>query len=232
MAIKTTIAPMYGGQKLFAGVLFLVLGLWGLYDYAVKIPAQEKHHAEFTELTTKLKEFEGRELTGAEQQEVVVAIDRLNVLAPGGVAPIKPSKFNRATQWAYMTCIPFAPWFFWLFVKAKRQKYELDDQGTLHFAGDPELKSGQWTKEEITDIDMSRWMAKSIAYPVHADGRRLKLDAYIYKNLHLIVGAIASRFYPELWDPEARKVKSNQPAADQASGGTIDDQAVQQNAAS
>ena len=77
-----------------------------------------------------------------------------------------------------MSCLPFAPYFLWLFFKAKKQVYRLDDEGTLHFAGDPAMKSGAWRLEQMADIDMNRWMAKSIAYLVHQDGTRLTLDAY------------------------------------------------------
>jgi hypothetical protein len=33
------------------------------------------------------------------------------------------------------------------------------------------------------------------------------LDDYIYKDMHLIIGKLAHRFYPEDWTPLARRVK-------------------------
>jgi len=131
--------------------------------------------------------------------------------------PTPPSAFDRMTQWFFIASLPCTPWVLWLFVKARRQKYRLDEDGTLHYFGDPEFGDGAWTRDEIADIDMHRWMAKSIAWAVHQDGRRLKLDAYLHKDLHLIIGAIASRMHPEEWDAEAKPVKKDLPP----SGGTL-----------
>jgi hypothetical protein len=86
-----------------------------------------------------------------------------------------------------------------------------DDLKTYPLFGD-----GAWTREEMADIDMDRWMAKSIAWLVHTDNRRLKLDAYLHKDLHLIIGAIASRLYPDQWDDQAKPIKADQPAASAA----------------
>ena len=67
---------------------------------------------------------------------------------------------------------------------------------------------------EIFDIDMGRWMAKSVAWVVHADGRRLKLDDYLHRNVHLIVGALASERYPDEWDAEAKRVGAGEEAGE------------------
>ncbi len=218
MAITTRIAPMYGGQKIFAAVLCAVFGIWGAYDYAVKIPRQEAEYAEYEKLTEQLKGMSGRQLNEQEGAVAIAAATRLKEISPDGAAPVKPSKFNSITQWFYIACLPFAPWFLWIYVKTSRQKYTLDDDGTLHYFGDKEHGSGEWKQNEIADIDMGRWMAKSIAYAVHTDGRRLILDAYLHKNLHLIIGAIASRMYPDKWDVEAKIVKAGQGAEEGAEG--------------
>ena len=81
--------------------------------------------------------------------------------------------------------------------------YRLDDEGTLH------TPQGTWTRPQIADIDMNRWMAKSIAWVVHNDGSRIKLDDYKFRKLNLIIGAIASRLHPDDWDDEARPVKAD-----------------------
>ncbi|MHC4415124.1 MAG: hypothetical protein ACYS0G_07565 [Planctomycetota bacterium] len=112
-----------------------------------------------------------------------------------------PGKYDRITQWAFISCLPFAPYFIWRFIRTRRQVYVLDDEGSLHMPG------RTWQAREISDIDMKRWMAKSIAHVVHTDGTRVKLDDYLHRNLHLIIGAIASRLYPEAWDAEAKPIK-------------------------
>ena len=89
-----------------------------------------------------------------------------------------------------------------MYFDATRRVYSLDDEGTLS------TPDGKWRQEEIADIDMDRWMAKSIAWVVPRQGRRVKLDDYKFRNLHLIVGAISARLHPDEWDSEARPVKA------------------------
>jgi hypothetical protein len=144
-------------------------------------------------------------------------VAELNALSPGGAPPTPPGKWDGLTCWLFMLCLPCAPYFFWLYVKAKKQKYRLEEDGALHFEGDPEYGTGAWGQAEMADIDMSRWMKKSIAWLVHTDGKRLKLDAYLHKNLELIIGAIASRLHPNEWTDEAKPRKADEtalPAAD------------------
>ena len=112
-----------------------------------------------------------------------------------------PGEYDRLTQWAFMLCLPSVPYFLWMYIGAKRRVYRLDDEGTLS------TPDGTWRQEEISDIDMGRWMAKSIAWIVPREGRRVKLDDYKFRNLHLIVGAIAARLHPDDWDSEAKPVK-------------------------
>ena len=238
MAITTRVATFYAGQKMFAGLLCVVFGVWGAYDYWVKIPRQEAVAIEYQRLLDRTLEIESQvsKQNGlatpeqkAEHEQVKV---ELLAISPDGSVPSMPSKFNRMTQWIYIACIPVAPLFFIMLYKARRQRYTLDDDGMLHFAGDKELNSGSWKADEIADIDMSRWMAKSIAHVVHADGRRLKLDAYLHRDLHLIVGAIASRLYPDQWDSQGKMVKSAaETDEDQAGDSSADNEAVSETAA-
>lgn len=135
-----------------------------------------------------------------------VAIEELGeVTAPG--------KYDRITQWAFMLCLPCVPWFLWLYFAARRRVYRLDDDGTLH------MPEGAWTKDDITDIDMGRWMAKSIAWVVNRNGKRVPLDDYKYRDLYLIVGSIASRLHPDEWDGEAKPVDRD---SDTDADGTAD----------
>ena len=113
-----------------------------------------------------------------------------------------PGEYDRLTQWAFMLCLPSVPYFLWMYFAATRRVYRLDDEGTLS------TPDGTWRQEEISDIDMGKWMAKSIAWIVPSQGRRVKLDDYKFRNLHLIVGAISARLHPDEWDSEARPVKA------------------------
>jgi hypothetical protein len=136
----------------------------------------------------------------------------------GDVTP--PSRFDHAMQWAFILCLPCAPYFIWVYVRTRRRKYTLEDDGSFRFPG------GQWAREEIADIEMSRWMAKSVAYVVSRGDERVKLDDYIHKNTHLIVGALASDMYPDQWDAEAkpRKPTNDEELTEAVSGESPDDE--------
>ena len=75
----------------------------------------------------------------------------------------------------------------------------MNDDGSLH------TPEGDFARDEIVGLDMDRWMSKSIAYAETKDAK-IKLDDYIYKNMHLIVGALAQRFAPDKWTEEAKKI--------------------------
>src|SRR5687767_13201078 len=173
MAITTSIAPSYAWRMIFIAVLCAVFGLWGAYDYWVAIPRQEAIYAEYEAAKTEAARVEKLALSQPLSDQDRLAFDQatatVNRLAPTGAAPVRPGKWDRLTQWFFISCLPFTFYGIWLYKKAKRQVFRLDEQGTLHFAGDAALGSGAWTQAEIADIDMSRWMAKSIAYAVHAD---------------------------------------------------------------
>ena len=124
-----------------------------------------------------------------------------------------PGKYDRITQWAFISCLPCVPYFVWMFLAARRRVYRLDDDGTLH------TPKGTWARGDIADIDMGRWMAKSIAWVVHRDGTRIKLDDYKFRDLALIIGSIASRLYPDDWTSEAKPIGEKAPAATGAEHG-------------
>jgi hypothetical protein len=151
--------------------------------------------------------------TGNLQGESLKAYEVVKAALDQIGTPGKPSKFDRAMQWAFILCLPCVPWFLWQYSKDKKQVATLHDDGSLELPP----PHGRWAKNDIADIDMSRWMRKSIATVVHRDGRRVVLDDYKQKRTHLIVGAIASEKYPDQWTAEAKPVKSaSQPPAEPA----------------
>ena len=125
---------------------------------------------------------------------------------------VKPGWYDRDVQWLFIASLPFAPYYFWSFFSTRNRRYQLDPDGTLH------LPEGTWRGNEIADIDMSRWMAKSICWVVKSDSTRIKLDAHIYKNLDKIIGVIAHRLKADEWSLDARPV-----AADQKTASTSDE---------
>jgi hypothetical protein len=135
-------------------------------------------------------------LTGTQLQAREAAEQGLQAVA----SVSRPAAYDRPMQWMFIACLPFVPYYLWMYFATRARVYRLDEDGTLHLPG------AVWKQDEVVDIDMDRWMAKSIAHVVHRDGRRMKLDDYKHRNLHLIVGALASRMYPEKWTVDARPV--------------------------
>jgi hypothetical protein len=223
--IETRPSRSYVARAIFLVVLCLGFSIWGAYDLWVAIPHRTQVSQRYGELKKRMDELaasrqsratRGEQPTPAEIDEYTRINDELNAIAPGGKMPSPPSKFDRVVQWIYIACGPFAIMPLLSLLRLRRQRYQLDEAGTLHFQGDPALGDGAWKATEIADIDMHRWMAKSIAWVVPMSGERLKLDAYQHTSLDQIIGAIASRLHPDAWQPDARPVKKAAEGADSA----------------
>jgi hypothetical protein len=131
----------------------------------------------------------------------ILVQDGLN--AWGDIIP--PSKFDRQFQWVYISCIVLVPFYLLAMFRIMGRAYILEDDGTLV------TPEGTWPQDEIKEIDMSRWMAKSTAKVDVGGETPILLDAYLYKNLDAIVGAIAHRLHPAKWGEDARPVKVEAP---------------------
>lgn len=211
MAIETTLQPRQTWMNLIYAGLCAALALWGAYDYWVSIPAREAAVAlyqsasqEFSELQDKASAHDAAPsvapaLTPEETVRLVKA--QQDLASFNNVKPDPPAGYDRPVQvWVYMVgCgLISTPWFLWMWLAARRQHFKLDDDGALHWP------KGVVQQEDIADIDMSRWMSKSIATVKTTDGQDIKLDDYKFKNMHLIVGALATRFHPDDWTLDAR----------------------------
>lgn len=205
MAIQATVQPRQIIWNVVYAVLCGGLALWGAWDYWVTIPRAEADFARFTEASEihqrLTDESRSRALDDAERASFLAAEEVLNEFKDE--PPVKPAAYDRAVQlWLYMVgCgVLGTPAFLWNLIVLPRQarQWRLDDNGALT------TPTATIAPEEIADIDMSRWMAKSIATVKISDGREIKLDDYKFRDMHLIVGALASRFHPEEWTEEAR----------------------------
>jgi hypothetical protein len=125
---------------------------------------------------------------------------------------VAPGKFDRPVQWLFILCLPFGFYYFWSYSKMRKRAatYLLDDVGTLT------TPEGSWSSKEIKDVDMSRWISKTgkarttwTAKVIVEDHKPILLDDYIYSDMHLIIGSLAHRFYPEEWTPLAKRVKKD-----------------------
>ena len=190
-------------------VITLGLGIWGAYDYWVTIPNREIAADRYEALLLEKTELEATAAsTGPLTGEPLARYTEIETIISDefeNTAPQRPAFYDRALNfWAYFVgCgILGAPWFAWKLLTQKRRGPSLEEDGSL-VNGDE-----TFTAEQITGIDMSRWMAKSTA-KVMIDGRDepILLDDYVYQDSYKIVGRLAHRFEPENWTEEAKPIK-------------------------
>ena len=244
MALQTTLATRYWLKTIVMSIVCLVLGFWGLYDLLYTIPWKESAATKHIFLVEEIQPAIESEFGSAVRNEALVKINELQpsvqdgpwatslslyAEAIGGGGPeiqtqaeetlqadsrlyevTKPSKFDWYMQWVFVACIPFGFYYLYMYFKMKKRAamYCLDD------AGDLQTPEGAWKSNDIVDIDMSRWIAKTgnarstwTAKAVVEGGGSVLLDDYIYKDMHLIIGSLAHRFYPDEWTPLAKRVK-------------------------
>jgi hypothetical protein len=204
MAIETRIQPRQTIQNLAYAVICLLLAVWGWYDYSVKIPGAEAAFREYTAASERKAALEkasaDRPLSDDEKVEYNGSQE---TLAKYKEKPAEPAAYDRAVQlWLYIVgCgVLGVPWFAWAQWQLGRRRFRLDDDGTFHAA------EGVFPAARVTGIDMSRWMAKSIAYVEVEGGARIALDDFKYKGVEDIVAHFAARFEPGKWTSDARPI--------------------------
>ena len=215
MAIRTTIQPFVFWRNAIFAILCAVFGLWGWYDYSIKIPNLEADCVAFDQAKEEIKKLESQTVTAllSDSQKAQYAafkktIDEITARNSG--APTKPSQYDRTMQmWLYIIgCgVLGTPFFIWPIIQTAKRKYVLEDNGTLR------APEGTFTAEHIANIEMNRWCAKEgdrrstwTATVVTTDGMRIVLDDHDFKNMHLIIGGIAHRMMPDQWTAEAKRV--------------------------
>lgn len=199
------------------GILCVVLGFWGAYDYWVRIPKHESDYATFATAKEKFdrleKQSSTKSLSASEITEYETAKTEIAGFKDGAPEPVPA--YDRPLQlWVYVIgCgVLGAPWCFWGLIKLRRQRFELENDGTL-IANEIRLSPNQ-----IKSIDMSKWMSKSVATIHGTGGEEIKLDDYMMKNAHLIIGRIANRFDPGAWNKDGTKWKPAEELAGETTG--------------
>ncbi|MBC8309841.1 MAG: hypothetical protein H8E83_04925 [Planctomycetes bacterium] len=245
MALQTTLATRFWLKTLVMAVVCIVLGVWGIWDYAVVIPQAQTGAERGTILRDVLKPAMDTTPVGSTERTEAIVLLQVSVenvddtdtewktavstfiqALEGGDASgyepvfqeeikkygdiVAPSKFDRPMQWLFILCLPFGFYYLWSYSNMKKRAatYLLDDVGTLT------TPEGCWTAQKIKDIDMERWISKTgkarttwTAKVIVEDHKPILLDDYVYKDIHLIIGSLAHRFYPEDWTPLAKRVK-------------------------
>ena len=204
MAIETRIQPRQTIQNVAYGFICLVLGLWGWYDYSIKIPTRQAAFDEYTLAEKAKSSLEERARTAplgeAEKAEYKAAE---LILAKYKEKPAEPAAYDRPVQlWLYIVgCgVLGVPWFAYAQWDLSRRRYRLGDDGSFSLGGTT------YAAAQITGVDMSRWMSKSIATVEIEGGGRVVLDDYKYKGVEDIVAQLAARFHPGQWTSDARPI--------------------------
>jgi hypothetical protein len=205
MPIETRIRPSMTAKNLIAAAVCFGFGLWGWYDYAVKIPQERADYAAFTEAEKTNSDIElasrTKTLTDEERakaKEARATLDRFKEAKPS-----EPASYDDDIQlWVYIIgCgVLSGPYFLYAQWKLTRRRFRLDDDGTLH------SREGTFAADQLADLDMSRWMEKSIATAVTTDGMRVDMDDFLYKGVEDIVATLAARFHPGQWTSDARPI--------------------------
>jgi hypothetical protein len=247
VGFTTKLATRYWLKTIIMSIVCVVLGLWGVWDYAVAIPraAMEAGRAD----TLRIVKNGLDSVPGSEHRaEAVVVLDsammaddRLDeswsdsldamrfAMIDGGAESHRnslvnvegwlskygnttaPSKYDRPMQWMFILCLPFGLYYIFMYVKMSKRanSYLLTEEGVLT------TPEGTWSRDEIEDIDMSRWIAKTgnarstwTAKVVLKDGKRILLDDYVYSGMHSIIGKLAHGFHPDEWTPLAKRLKT------------------------
>lgn len=204
MAIETKVRPKQSALNYAYAVMCLVFGLWGWYDYSIKIPQNQANFEEFMAARVTADELTKLSETLPLAPEQVIEFKAANeVLARFKEKPAEPAAYDRPVQlWLYIIgCgVMGVPWFLWAQYQMARRRYRLDDDGTFHSI------EGSFSANLIKGIDLSQWMSKSTALVEISDGPRIKLDDYKYAGVEDLVAAFAKRFYPGEWTSDARPI--------------------------
>ena len=220
MAFESRIRPRELWVKVVNAVVAFGLGGWGAYDYWERIPRQEAEFKEYQSATEQVRRYADMSVPGqprlTPEQEAEYQLARATVDKYASGAPTPVAFYDRPLQlWIYTIGCGIL-WTGWAVVSLARtapRTFRLDDDGTLH------TRDRAITRDEVVDVDMSRWMAKSIATLKVRSGAPVVLDDFKFGGMHLIVGAYAHRFMPERWNPDATLVKKGSESAKGASAG-------------
>lgn len=230
MKVRTSARPFPFFLNLGFALFCLGGALWGAYDYWIAYPAIERAYLEHREATGVLAELGERVKARATEaasapsvvtpptiseedirryEEAQATIQRIEAEFKG--QPRQLAAWDRPLQlwlWVIGCGVLGLPFFVWPLYRMSTRRWQLDEDGTLR------TPTAVIPLDQVTGIDMSRWCAPTgskrstwKAWLLTKDGVRHELDDHDYKDMHLIIGFYASRFDPETWKADAKRVK-------------------------
>lgn len=209
MAVETKLATGYWMRKLILTLLFLVFGIWAVYDGWYEWPRQKsawEEYEQFEALEEKRLNSPNESLFGDERTTWQSLRDKYKT------PPRERTQMDINFQRYILVplCFPITALLVVTWVMSARRQYRFDEDGSLT------APEGTFTSEEMTGIDMSRWMSKSIAMleiegGLKKGGSAVKLDAWIYDGTEEIIETLNRRFHPEEYTEDEPSPPSTQP---------------------
>lgn len=199
MATQSRLATGYWMRKAILMVLFFGFGLWGVYDGWLAWPREAAQWREYNEVYLPLEDRvrKGESLIGEDFR----SWNELKAKYPQ--APRQRTDTDVGIQrWIIVPlCFGVGALFLLTWRLSARRSYTYNDDGSLV------APEGAFRADEMTGIDMTRWMSKSIAMleisgGPKGGGKAVKLDAWIYANLEDIIETLNKRFHPDEYKSE------------------------------
>lgn len=199
MAIQSRLATGYWMRKAILTVLFVSFGCWAAYDGWILFPSEAAKWREYNDVYLPLESRvrEGGTLVGDDAR----TWNELKAKYPQ--APKERTELDVWIQrWLILpVCFGVGTLFLITWALSARRVYTYNDDGSLV------APEGTFRADEMTGIDMTRWMSKSIAMleiggGPKGGGRAVKLDAWIYAELEDVIEALNRRFHPEEYKSE------------------------------
>jgi hypothetical protein len=216
MRIQSTLKKTFVGWNSLYLLMMLVFGVWGAYDYWVKIPNQEIAAVEYEAFAEELRILQESEIKPLPEAQAIRYEEVKLILKQrfDNTPPSYPASYDRPLNlWVYFIgCgVLGVPWFAWKLIRQPRIDVTLEEDGSLV------TRQGTFTADQITDINMAKWMSKSIAsVSVEGKDEPIVLDDYVYQDTYLIVGKLAHRFHPDQWSEDGKVINATTEGDDSA----------------
>lgn len=193
MAIQSRLATGYWMRKAILTVLFFGFGAWGVYDGWFAWPRQAEAWREYNEVYLPLEQR-------ARDGESLIGEDFRRWSELKARYPKAPKERTETDVWIQRwiivpACFSIGALFLLTWGISAKRTYTYNDDGSLI------APEGTFRADEMTGIDMTRWMSKSIAMleiggGPKGGGKAVKLDAWIYAGLEDVIEALNRRFHP------------------------------------
>lgn len=216
MLIETKVAKRYWVRKALLTLMFFGFGCLALYDGIVKYPKEIDAWSEYSRYNSLKERKNTSALSRAEAQEFALLDTKFS--DPSVRQPRERHERDIRIQYTLAAiCFPASAVFVLTWLLSARRKYIIREDGTLV------APEGVFPADSLTDVDMTKWMDKSIAVveirggPAKG-GTAVKLDAWIYDGLDEVIEKLARRFHPDEFSDQLPSLESQSQAKSASPG--------------